>query len=340
MKLAACLILFVGLVLGGASPVRGQVADVERAFADIPAESRSVPFRLGEFDLPQGGHLQGIQMRVRANGERPLVFLSHDSDTEAYLCIVPLGVAPRDALPPDQQQTVGGRVLHVHRFPSDGQSPPLRHAGGIQLAGDILVVGLEDNQLKTRSEIQFWDVSDPQRLKRLRHLTITRRGPVKDKTAGAVGLVRRENDHLVAVANWDSRALDFYVSNGKPLADPACRFSFDRRWRDDKADKQGWQPDRRFGSHQAIQLVSDATGSIFLVGFNTASDGRDLADLFSVDMNQETGRLLRKRASRPIDLGKSSHFRSTGGIAVVGNRFHILSSEHHLHATTRLSITD
>ncbi len=324
------LILFVGLVLGEAGPARGQVADVERDFANIPAESRSVRFRLGNFDLPVGGHLQGIQMRPDANGGHPLVFLSHDSDTEAYLCIVQLS----------ERQTAIGHVLQVHRFPSDGQSPPLRHAGGIQLVGDILAVGLEDNQLKTRSEIQFWDVSDPKQPKQLRHLTIVRRGAVKEKTAGAVGLVRRKNDHLVAVANWDSRALDFYVSNGKPLANPTCRFVFDRRWRDDKADKQDWQPDRRFGSHQAIQLVSDAAGATFLFGFNTASDGRDLAELFAVDTNQEPDRLLRKLASRPINLGESNHFRSTGGIAVDGNRFRILSSEHHLHATTRLSITD
>ncbi len=330
MRDLCCLMLLIGFLLGNADPVRGQVVDVERAFADIPAKSRTVRFRLGNFDLPAGGHLQGIQMRPDAIGGRPLVFLSHDSGTQAYLCIVELAAL----------RSADGRVLNVHRFPSDGQSPPLRHAGGIQLVGDILVVGLEDNQLKTRSEIQFWDVSRPEQLKQLKHLTIPRRGAVKDKTAGAVGMVRRENDHLVAVANWDSRALDFYVSNGKPLADPACRFSFDRRWRDDEADKQDWLPDRRFGSHQSIQLVTDATGAIFLVGFNTASGGRDLADLFSIDMDREPDRLLRKLASRAIDLGASNHFRSTGGIAIDGNRFRILSSEHHLHATTRLSITD
>jgi len=39
----------------------------------------------------------------------------------------------------------------------------------------------------------------------------------KDKTAGAVGIVRRDHDHLLAVANWDARDLDFYQSNGLPL---------------------------------------------------------------------------------------------------------------------------
>ena len=56
------------------------------------------------------------------------------------------------------------------------QTPPLRHAGGMQLAGDVLAVGLEDNQQKTRSEIQFWDVADPARLVQLAHLTLRRDG--------------------------------------------------------------------------------------------------------------------------------------------------------------------
>ena len=52
----------------------------------------------------------------------------------------------------------------------------------------------------------------------------------KDKTAGAVGIVKCADNHLLVVANWDAKALDFYASNGLPLDDDACRFTFQARW--------------------------------------------------------------------------------------------------------------
>ncbi len=234
-SLAAGLLFAVPLFACGGEPAPAKpaplLAGVVSAFDKLPSTSESVGFTLGETMLPRGGHLQGIQVRFDAAGNRNLAYLTHDSDTVAYLLIV--------EFVPDFSRP--GRVVGYQEFPSDGRSPPLRHAGGIQLLGDVLAVGLEDNQNKTRSEVQFWDVATAEAPVQLKHLTISRSGAPKDLTSGAVGLVRRGHDHVLAVANWDSRAVDFYLAPQLPLSDPACRFKFHARWRVDSAKTSDWR---------------------------------------------------------------------------------------------------
>ncbi len=319
--LAACLAVL------SASHACGQIANVVGAFEKIPGEGTLLTFQRGAIDLPRGGHLQGIQMRFDEAARRHFVFMSHDSTTVAYLAIVEF---PADL-------TAEGRIVHVHTFPGDGRLPPLRHAGGIQLVGDVLVVGLEDNQQKTRSEIQFWNVAKVEQPVQLEHLTIRRSGAPKDKTAGAVGIVKREKDYLLAVANWDSRAIDFYTSNGKPLDDPQCRFEFEVRWRDAAADKGNWQPDKAFGEYQAMNLVADADENLFLIGPHTAS-GKDFVDLFAIDMRAEPNRLVRKLESKRISLPVGNHFRHAGGVWITTDGLAILSSPRNFNTKTRISI--
>jgi hypothetical protein len=284
-------------------------------------------FHRGAIELPPGGHLQGIQMRFDAARNRHLAFLSHDSATAGYLVVVEF---PADL-------SADGRILGVHTFPSDGQSPPLRHAGGIQLVDDVLAVGLEDNHERKRSQIQFWSVADPAKLAQLDHLTIRRAGSTpEDMTAGAVGIVRRAGDHLLAVANWDSRAIDFYTSNGKPLADRGCRFEHLFRWRDDAAEKRDWRPDAVFGRYQAVNLLADAGGNLLLVAFHTAA--ADLADLYAIDVVGEPSQVIRKLAAKSMRLAGGSHFQYSGGIALLPTGPAILSSQRNLGNPTRLSI--
>jgi hypothetical protein len=303
-----------------------QIADVPASLARIAAEAAPLAFDRGDFNFPAGGHLQGIQLRFDRAANRHLAFLSHDSSTVGYLVIVEF---PADL-------AAAGRVLAVPTFPSDGASPPLRHAGGIQLLDDVLVVGLEDNQQKTRSEVQFWSVADPHKLAHLKHLTIRRAGGPKDMTAGAVGIANRKSDHLVAVANWDSRAIDFYASNGKPLANPDCRFSSLVRWQDDGADKHAWQPDQTFGRYQAVNLLADAAQQVFLVGFPAAAE--QFVDLFAVDVEQPPANILRKLTTKPMRLPGGNRFQFAGGIAPLPGGPAILSGPAAVTTQTTLGI--
>jgi hypothetical protein len=304
----------------------GVVALAGSLFTSASARAQ-LAFSLGDVKLPVGGHLQGVQLRRDPAGKRVLGFLSHDSLTVAYLLVVEFPDAPGL-----------GRILHVLTFPSDGQSPPLRHAGGIQLVGDVLVVGLEDNQQKQRSEVQFWNFEDPKQPRQLAHLTIRRSGEPKDKTAGAVGLVAEGNRHLLAVANWDSRAVDLYASQEKPLADPACRFELRARWRDDRADKADWQPDTQFASYQAINLFPGEGGEIRLAGLATTRSGEDLFDQFVLDASQPAEKMLRKVARKSLKFDGGAHFIFAAGLWIDEGRTALLATPRNVGASTVIQI--
>jgi hypothetical protein len=309
-------------------PARATTANVEITFAGLPEQAAAVKLVVGKPALPRGGHLQGVQWRHDAGGQRDLVYLSHDSETIAYLIVAEFA--------PDLKSA--GRVVHVHRFPSDDQSPPLRHAGGFQIAGDVLAIGLEDNQLKARSQVQFWNVATPENPIRYEHLTIRRLGKPKEQTAGAVALIERRRDCWLAVANWDSRAIDFYVSNGKPLADSECRFAHQVRWLADAADSHDWHPDQRFGAYQSIHFVADQDDHLFLFGLDTEPSGADVVELFAVSTDAPPASMLRKLARRPVRLVAGSHFRFAGGVGTSNGQITILASPRNLAEEIQLNV--
>src|SRR5262249_9057468 len=145
-------------------------------------------------------------------------------------------------------------------------------------------------------------------------------------------------DHLLAVANWDSRAIDFYLSSGKRLDDPQCRFEFHARWQDSAANKADWRPDKTFAAYQAVNLLTDGSHHVFLVGFATSPAGKDIVDLFSLDLGQPTEKLVRKLASKPLKLGAENHFRYAAGLWIRQNALAILPSPRELGGQTRINL--
>jgi hypothetical protein len=312
----------------GQLPNSAAISKAIDSLASTSSRTTPIAFSLADASVPPGGHIQGIQFRFDAHAKRHLAFISHDSQTVGYLVVVEF---PEDL-------TREGRAIHVERFPSDGRQPPLRHAGGIQLVDDVLAVGLEDNQQKTRSEVQFWNVGIPTKPRQLSHLTVRRAGAPKEKTAGAVGLVKRGGDYLLAVANWDSRAIDFYVSSGKPLADRECHFEPKARWQVDQADKSQWRPDQEFAAYQAVNLFADAAGNAFLSGFASTPAGADVVDLFALELNDEPKSLLRKVYRKQMTLADDNHFRYGGGLWIHDGRLAVLASPRTFARSTRINL--
>jgi hypothetical protein len=307
------------------------VANPVTAFAAIPRQARKIEFRTGSKLFPEGGHWQGIQSYYDNHLGKQVFFISRDSDTEAYFLV--------GAFPPGPKSF--GEIHHVQFLPSDGKQPRLRHAGGIQLIGDYLVIGLEDDQEKRRSQIQFWDVSDPFNPGYRDLLTITREGSEpKKKTAGAVGIVQRQHDHLLVVANWDAADLDFYTSNGKRLGDDKCRFSFRFTWSSDTANKGVWEPDRNWGKYQSVNLIADSDHNIFLLGFNTNAHNKDFVDLFALDLSQDTHDRVRKVKNKNMVLKGGAHFRYSGGISIdSSSQLACFATERDIHGKTSVNVS-
>src|SRR5262249_37089970 len=127
-------------------------------------------------------------------------------------------------------------------------------------------------------------------------------------------------------------------SNGKPLADAACRFEHQARWQDAQANKDDWRPDRAFAAYQTINFVPDSSGTTYMFGFATDATGHNVVDLFALDVSQPPDRLLRKVGSRTLSLSAGNLFRYSGGAWLDGGRLAILASPQDLQASTKISI--
>lgn len=278
--------------------------------------------------VPRGGHLQGVQAwRSSADGGWR-VALSRSSNTLGQVYIADFG----------EELAGRGRVTRIVDFSSDGREPPLRHAGGFQVVDEILAVGLEDNQDRLRSEVQFWDLRDPSRPRQLTHLTVRREGDRPgDMTAGAVGLLIRENDALLCVANWDAAALDFYRSNGQPPRDAACRFTHVGRWKESGTDRQAWRPDEIWRSYQSVNLLSGEPGKPQLLGF-AGEAGNSVLDVFTIELSGG-GLNLTKTATSPHRFAHQSFNWAGGAIVEEDNRApRLMASEHDIKEATRVVI--
>lgn len=298
--------------------------NVAASLERISADATFLTFSAAERDLPPGGHIQGIQLRHDPTNDRWLAFLSHDSRTHGYVVVVAFDAAFEHP----------GDVIHVHQF-ARGR---LRHAGGIQLLGDVLVVGLEDNRTKDRSELQFWDVSNLNDWQQLKHVTISRSGPPKTKTAGAVAIVSHGDRVLVAAANWDSRDIDFYQSTHADLTNTDCQFEPAGHWSVRDADTSDWMPDAQFGSCQAINLIEQSDGHLYLMGFHQPSRDRDAADLFQLDLSADSPHLLRKVSSRQITLSDGVHFKYGGGLTIHQGDLWLLATERSLSDSVQIRL--
>jgi hypothetical protein len=170
-------------------------------------------------------------------------------------------------------------------------------------------------------------------------LTIRRQGTPEDQTAGGVGLVKHGEHYLVVVANWDSRAIDFYQTNDQPLADAACRFELHARWVARSADRNDWRPDRETASYQAVNLFTPpGDDALLLAGFATTPSGQDVVDVFRVDLAAPPERMLSKRSRQAVRLTDNNHFRNAGGLLIDGERVGVLASPHDLAPRTTLNL--
>lgn len=340
MKSIWYCILFVFFFLGTSSQFLDQINlrdanqqldDPMLAFENIPGKSRRIQFLCNNTKFPDGGHFQGIQSFYESSLNRQIFFISCDSDLKAYFVTVTFDAALQTP----------GEIRYLQYLPSDGIQPPLRHAGGIQLIGNYLVVGVEDNQNKLRSQVQFWDVSDPFAPKQGTHLTVIRESTTpKNKTAGAVGIVKRVNDHVLVVANWDAKALDIYTSNGLPLNNNACRFTFTLRWVSSEANRDQWKPNEVWGNYQSINLVCDRKFNIFLLGFYTNKKSKDFIDLFSVDLSKDTPNIIRKISDKQMVLIEGVHFRYSGGVFIKSStELWCYATEREEHSETIINVS-
>ena len=185
---------------------------------------------------------------------------------------------------------------------------PYRHAGGCQAAGNVFAVGIEDNIAKDKAKVLLLSTDT-----NAKPITIAeRRGTYERSTAGATGLVRlKDGSYLVAVGDWDTKNIDFYQSKPSNVAafDSIATY---------KADTiSAW------GSYQSINLIQQADGKLYLIGFCLDAKG-SRADLFSLSLDD--GARLQAISSRHFKTTKGVSFRYGAGLHVTAEKnLHIIA---------------
>jgi len=319
-RMLLALVLIAGLLLTGPvdrSDAEARPADMNPGLDDVLAaldEVSQTPHELacqaGDFAIPPGGHFQGIQQAMI--GGKHFAVISGSSDSASYLVLVAL-------------ENSTGRLVALKRL----LASPFKHAGGFQVFGDYLAVGIEDNDAKDSSKIWILELSQLLAPGRPRPIVeIERRGQYKRATAGAVGVAKAHGRHLLVVATWDSATIDIYESNGKALHDPAFAFKLRETWQANKADRSSWS-DRHYAAYQNINLVVDKNDHVFMVGFGK-TDAENVMDIFEVKLEKSVPTPKRfEKLGRRILLCQKTSFQSGSGLAITDStELTVLSCGH------------
>ena len=296
----------------GAKPgdLNPRVSDVLAALNQVSQKPRKQACQAGDFIIPAGGHFQGLQQAM-IRGKRYAI-ISGSSDSYSYLLLAAL-------------EDSTGRIVALKRL----LHRPFKHAGGFQIFGDYLAIGIEDNDAKNVSKIWILELSQLLGYEKLKPIVeIERSGAYKRATAGAVGIAKARGRHLLLVATWDSATIDIYASNGKALQDPAFAFDLRETWEANKADKSDWF-NQYYAAYQNINLVVDKNGRVFMVGFGKTND-ENVMDIFEVKLEESVPTAKRfKKLGRRILLCQETSFQSGSGLAITDSKeLTVLSCGH------------
>ncbi len=300
-----------------AADMNPPVDDVSAAFDKVPLTPHELACQPADFSIPAGGHFQGIQQAVI--GGRNFVVISGSSDSDSYLVLA----------------TVKDSTAQIASF-KRLLPRPFRHAGGFQILGDYLAVGIEDNNAKDASRVWILESSQLLGSESPKPIVeIERRGPYKRATAGAVGIARVHGRHVLLVATWDSATIDIYTSNGKTFHDPGFKFRLRETWEANSADRSNWS-DQHYATYQNINLVVDKMDRVFMVGF-ARTGAENIADVFELRMEESAPMAKRfEKIGRRIFRCRQTDFRSGSGLAITDSgEMLILSCGHREFAVER-----
>lgn len=265
----------------GLQPILGfgqQVKNVPEAFNALSSEPEIILIK-NRIKVPtEGGHLQGVQV-IDKNGNENLL-ISGSSLTQAYILQVDL--TTRKAI----------KLIALMK-------EPYRHAGGIQVSEEYMVVGIEDNFIKKDSKVCLYSYRDYNLYSAQANVTIERKGVAKRQTAGATGLLALDNDYLIVVSNWDSRNWDFYRTNPEKN---------EYNLLENFAAPDDW------ASYQSINLIMDEE-AIYAIGFYN-KEFVDYADLILVSKQGTFDPIMEKVLTKIFKCKNGVDFGTAAGLQV------------------------
>ena len=297
-----------------------QHGSIPELFIEIDTEPQIIRC-INELEVNnKGGHLQGVQLLVK--NEVEYAILSGSSGTYAYYSIAKLD---------NYNQVLSVNILMYK---------PFKHAGGIQVFQDLLVVGIEDNDAKDKSKVCIYEIENPD-MPPLKPLAmIERNGEPFRSSAGCIGINRIGNRTLIVVGDWDTRHLDFYLSDEQKAGLEINAFKKIYSIDNEEIEKSGWT-DKSWHAYQNINLLKDADGKLYLVGFGQNVQNENIADLFFVEHKDLREFSLKKLMSKTFHCKEGADFRSGAGIFFQSDgKMKVVSCGSHINDSLILNVFD
>lgn len=301
---------FCSLAQLGPSPL---LPDFKQAFEELSSRPSRTMVLKNDLTFPaDGGHLQGIQR----HGESTL-FMSGSAETISYMVSADLS----------GEQTIAIDTL---------MNSPFRHAGGFQVFGHYLAVGIEDNQKRTVSVIRIYDLNarnpwaDP-------IYTVQRTGAFERVTAGAVGLTAYRQQIWLLVANWDSKNLDVYTCPEGEFYRGTADFKLEISIDTGTEPRSSWS-DPNWYSYQNINLFTDQKDQLYLVGTTKIHNEKQVADLYQLDVSSSPAR-IHKLSSKRFYPGETVDFKAAAGFVLTEDGgLELLAAPYQLGNETRIEV--
>lgn len=279
--------------------------------------------------LNMSWHWQSIQRAVSGTNGRFLAVTASIDNAPGRLYVFEVGEEPANGDPfgAGSGQVGANRSLIMltadNRSSSDGKRR--NHAGGSQLLGRILGVGVECHKSQSicsglNAAVAFHDLSTP--------AAPAARGnfELPYTNAGTVSLAKLSTgEYLMIVGEGDAAKLNFYTSTS-----PTSGWTFRESWSKSTDTVFTSIGDSNYGAYQNLHLVTDATdgGRLYLVATHNDSalaNGDDWVDLYRVESVAGQARLT-KVAKRHIwcdsfcnlDAGGGAYVTPAGRLVVYG----------------------
>eukprot|EP00930_Biecheleria_cincta_P033093 TRINITY_DN22921_c0_g1_i1.p1 TRINITY_DN22921_c0_g1~~TRINITY_DN22921_c0_g1_i1.p1 ORF type:complete len:407 (-),score=55.56 TRINITY_DN22921_c0_g1_i1:447-1667(-) len=299
------------------------VDDVMAAFNAMSTESAAINIDKGSswpsiyesYMLPYTHHIEGIQ-RFRPNpagGSTYLAFSGSGQAANIFIAEIPSRLSGPGPITGKDQPTLTGSITKVLDIDT-----VYTHAGGFQIEGDLLAIGVEEGcsamsrmipagfpgACRQASKVFFYNVSDP-----LNPIKFSDYIDRPQTSAGAVGVLRHNGKWLVIVGDGNSDDLTLY-----DYADGI--FHQSGYW--SKAElvqavgvRGGYKP------YQTLNLILQSDGQIYMVG--TTRDptmvGHDYFDLFTIQPADGGRATITLVASKPV-TSHGADFSAAGAIYV------------------------
>lgn len=295
-------------------PARCQSGTLPACFEALDSQPVEITYRNRLNINNRGGHLQGVQFT--GDKRHRFAVISGSSNRHSYLAVINV--------------TRNNEVLSVNRL----FNRPFKHAGGIQIFRNLLVVGIEDNDAKDKSKVCIYDVANPEMSSPRPLVEIQREGEPLRSTAGCTGITEWNGKLLVVVGDWDTKNLDFYTSDEKKSR--IGNFALNQSLRMADADRSDWI-DKEWHAYQNINLFNDG-GKLYLIGLGQNGKGENIADLYILNQNETSGFQPVKIGSRSFICTKGNSFRAGAGAMFTNGQLQIVSCSSHIERKSVLNV--